>query len=199
FTDLQIKRFYEAVEIFETHGFRPAYKDLANSPGAVAHEKAHGNLVRLGGVLYGLGGDVLPEEIEKPELRAVMSVRTRIAHLKKVPNGETIGYGRTFKTARNSVIATIPIGYYDGYSRSLSNCGRVIINETFAPIVGRISMDWTMVDVTKTPNVRVNDEVVLIGKQGGLQIVAEDLARLTDTISYEITCGISNRVPRIIT
>jgi alanine racemase len=197
FTNLQIKRFYEAVEVFEARGFHPVYKDLANSPGAVAHEKARGNLVRLGGVLYGLGGDVLPEEIEKPELRAVMSVRTRVAFLKNVPKGETLGYGRTFITERNSIIATIPIGYHDGYSRSLSNRGRVIINRTFAPVVGRISMDWTMIDVTNIPDVKVNDEVVIIGGQGNLHIAAEDLARLTDTISYEITCGISNRVTRI--
>ncbi len=197
FTNLQIKRFYEAVEVFEARGFHPVYKDLANSPGAVAHEKARGNLVRLGGVLYGLGGDVLPEEIEKPELRAVMSVRTRVAFLKNVPKGETLGYGRTFITGRNSIIATIPIGYHDGYSRSLSNHGRVIVNQTFAPVVGRISMDWTMIDVTNIPDVKVNDEVVIIGGQGNLHIAAEDLARLTDTISYEITCGISNRVKRI--
>jgi len=197
FTDLQTKRFYEAVEIFEANGFRPVYKDLANSPGAVAHENARGNLVRLGGVLYGLGGDVLPSEIAKPELRAVMSLHTRVAYLKNVPKGETLGYGRTFTTRRNSLIATIPIGYHDGYSRSLSNRGRVIINENFAPVVGRISMDWTMIDVTKMPDVKVNDEVVLIGRQGDLEIVAEDLAHLTDTISYEITCGIGKRIPRI--
>lgn len=196
FTNLQIQRFNEVVKIFEDNGFQPKYKDLANSPGAVAHENARGNLVRLGGILYGLGGDVLPKEIIKPELKPVLSLRTQIAHLKNVPKNETLGYGRTFKTTRDSIIATIPIGYQDGYRRSLSNFSRVIINHQYAPVVGRISMDWTLVDVTEIPEVKVNDEVVLIGEQNGLNVTAEELAAQIDTISYEITCGINWRVKR---
>lgn len=197
FTDLQIRRFEAAVETFRSYGFNPAYCDLANSPGAVAHPAARGNMVRLGGVLYGLGGDVLPKEIDKPELRAVMSLHSRIAHLKRVPAGESIGYGRTFTTARDSVIATIPIGYQDGYTRSLSNSGRVIVRGAFVPVVGRISMDWITLDVTEIEGVEIGDEVTLIGEQGGARISAEDLAELTGTISYEITCGIDRRVPRV--
>jgi alanine racemase len=197
FTNTQIRRFYEALEIFEINGFHPFYKDLANSPGAIVHTNSRGNMVRLGGVLYGLSGDILPNEVKKPVLRPVMSLFTRIAYLKKVPKGETLGYGRTFKTKRNSEIATIPIGYHDGYNRLLSNCGRVIINGVFAPVVGRISMDWTTVDVTDVPKVKVKDEVVLIGEQGKLNIRVEELAQLTDTISYEVTCGINNRVIKI--
>ncbi|MEP7038144.1 MAG: alanine racemase [Acidobacteriota bacterium] len=196
FTNAQIKRFDEAVAIFEENSFSLKYKDLANSPAAVAHENSLGNMVRLGGVLYGLGGDVLPKDIEKPELRAVMSLHTKISHIKNVPKGETLGYSRTFETKRNSIIATIPIGYQDGYSRSFSKRGRAIINGVFAPIVGRISMDWTILDVTEVPNVKVEDEVILIGEQNNLKITAEDLAKLDDTISYEITCGINRRVPR---
>ncbi|MEO8071651.1 MAG: alanine racemase C-terminal domain-containing protein, partial [Acidobacteriota bacterium] len=126
----------------------------------------------------------------------VMSLHTKISHIKKVPKGETLGYSRTFTTKRDSLIATIPLGYHDGYSRSFSNCGRVIINGIFAPIVGRISMDWTILDITDVQNVKVNDEVILIGEQKNLRITAEDLAKLDDTISYEITCGINRRVPR---
>ncbi len=196
FTETQIKRFDEAVKIFEANDFHPKYKDLANSPGAIAHENSRANMVRLGGVLYGLGDDVLPQEIVKPELKPVMSLQTKIAHLKNVPKGETLGYSRTFTTHRNSVIATVPIGYDDGYSRILSNCGRVIINGSFAPIVGRISMDWTILDVTEIPDVKINDSVILIGEQNGLSITAEDLAGKTGTISYEITCGINRRVAR---
>ncbi len=196
FTNAQIKWFDEAVAIFEENNFHLKYKDLANSPAAVAHENSLGNMVRLGGVLYGLGGDVLPKDIEKPELRAVMSLHTKISHIKKVLKGETLGYSRTFITKRDSVIATIPIGYHDGYSRSFSNRGRAIINGVFTPIVGRISMDWTILDVTDVQNVKVNDEVILIGEQNNLRITAEDLAKLDDTISYEITCGINRRVPR---
>lgn len=196
FTDVQIERFYQAVKIFEENGFRPIYKDLANSPGAVAHENSRSNMVRLGGVLYGLGGDVLPKEIEKPELKPVLSLHTKITHLKKVPKGETLGYSRTFRTEKDSLIATIPIGYQDGYCRSLSNIGRAIVNGKFAKIVGRVSMDWTILDVTDIPDIKFDDEVILIGENNKLQVSAEELAEKTGTISYEITCGISRRVTR---
>lgn len=194
FTDAQIRLFNESVAIFEAKGFRPKYKDLANSPGAIAHENARGNMVRLGGILYGLGDDALPNNIEKPLLKPVLSLHTRIAHLKRVPKGETLGYSRTFQTKKDSLIATIPIGYQDGYSRALSNCGRVIIQDRYVPIVGRISMDWTILDVTDLPEVKVNDEVILIGKNGKLKVTAEETAKKTGTISYEITCGINRRV-----
>ena len=197
FTKLQIKRFYDAVSILEAKGFRPLYKDLANSPGAVAHENSRGNLVRLGGILYGLGEDVLPKNIPKPEMKPVMSVRTKISCLKKVPAGETLGYSRTFQTKRDSIIATIPIGYYDGYRRNLSNKSRVIIRERFAPVVGNISMDWTIVDVTDIPGVEIDDAVTVIGRDGDLSVTAADLAEIGETISYEITCGISKRVRKI--
>ena len=196
FTNEQIRRFDEAVLIFEEKGFRPRYKDLANSPAAVAHQNSRGNLVRIGGILYGLGDDVLPKEIEKPALKPVLSLHTRIAYLKKVPKGETLGYSRSFTTEKDSLIATLPIGYQDGITRRLSNKGRVLINGSFAPIVGRISMDWTILDVTDIPNVKINDEVILIGEENDKKITAEELARLTETISYEITCGIDRRVTR---
>jgi alanine racemase len=196
FTNLQIRRFYAAVKTFEEKGFRPEFKDLANSPGAIAHSNSHGNLVRLGGVLYGLGGDVLPHEIALPKLKPVMSLYTKITHLKRVPKGETLGYGRTFETEKDSLIATIPIGYQDGYSRTLSNVGRVIVKNRYAPVVGRISMDWTIIDVTNIPDIKINDDVVLFGASESLKIEAEELARKTGTISYEITCGINRRVTR---
>lgn len=196
FTNLQVKRFYDSVKVFESKGFQFKYQDLANSPGAIAHENTRGNMVRLGGILYGLGGDVLPKEIIKPELKPVLSLYSRIAHLKKVPKGETLGYSRTFITERDSLIATIPIGYQDGYRRSLSNKSRVILNDRYVPIVGRISMDWTILDVTDVPDAKVNDEVILIGESRDLKVSAEDLAQFADTISYEITCGISRRVNR---
>lgn len=196
FTNEQIKRFETAVTIFETKGFSPIYKDLANSPAAVAHQNSRGNMVRIGGILYGLGDDVLPKEIEKPNLKPVLSLKTLISHLKKVPKGETLGYSRTFETKKDSLIATIPIGYQDGLSRGLSNRGRVLVNGKFALIVGKISMDWTILDVSDIPNVKIDDEVVLIGEQNDLKITAEELAKSTDTISYEITCGINRRVTR---
>lgn len=197
FTNTQLSRFDEAVKIAASLGTHPTYIDMANSPGAVAHSNARLGLVRLGGVLYGLGGDVLPAGIDVPKLKPVMSLRSRIAMIKTVSNGESIGYGRTFIAERDSVIATVPIGYHDGLSRALSNKGRFIINGKFAPVVGRVSMDWTTVDVTDIPKASVGDLVTIIGKENECEIKAEDHAKLTDTISYEITCGIGPRVPRI--
>lgn len=197
FTNHQIKLFADAVEIFHAHGFRPKYLDMANSPGAVAHPFSRAKMVRIGGILYGLGGDVLPAEIEKPELKPVMALRSRIALIKRVSSGETIGYGRIFTAKRESLIATIPIGYHDGVSRSLSNKGHVIVNGQFAPIVGRISMDWTTVDVTDVPDTEVGDVVTFIGADGESAILAEEIAASLDTISYEVTCSIDKRVRRI--
>ena len=197
FTSEQTRKLNKSVEIFRDNGFKPRYVDMANSPGAIAHPNSRGNMVRLGGVLYGLGGDVLPKDIEKPGLKPVLSLFTKIAHIKQVPAGNSLGYGRTFTTKRDSLIATVPIGYHDGYPRALSNRGRVLINGMFAPVVGRVSMDCTIVDVTDVLDAKVDDRVVLIGEQNGLSIKAEDLAAETGTISYEITCGIHGRVRRI--
>lgn len=197
FTNEQIDRFDSAVEIFHEYGFTPTYFDLANSPGAVAHPVSRRKLVRLGGVLYGLGGDVLPREIVKPELRPVLSLTSSIAYIKDVPAGETLGYGRTFRTDRASRIASIPIGYADGYPRTLSNVGKVIVNGRSAPTVGRISMDWTLIDVTDVQDAKIGDTVTMIGTDGRSSVLAEDLAAAIGTISYEITCGISERVPRV--
>lgn len=197
FTNRQINLFYQITRKFEQEGFSPYYRDLANSPGAVAHKNSRGNLVRLGGILYGLGDDVLPAGIERPQLKPVMSLKTRIAHLKKVPAGETIGYGRTYTTRRDSIIATVPIGYQDGYMRALSNRSQAIVGSRFAPIVGRISMDWTILDVSEIEDPKIGDPVILIGRHNDLAITAEKLARLGDTISYEVTCGINRRVTRL--
>lgn len=196
FTALQIQRFNDAIATFEKQGFHPIYRDIANSPGAVVHPESRQTMVRLGGILYGLGGDILPADAPKPELRPVLSLHSRIAFLKTVPEGESIGYSRIYRTEEDSLIATIPIGYQDGYSRALSNCGRVIINGATAPVVGRVSMDWIMVDVSAIPNVKIGDEVILIGEQNGQAVNAEELAQKTGTISYEITCGIHRRVVR---
>ena len=154
-------------------------------------------MVRPGGALYGFTRDVFPANMAVPELKAVMSVHSRIALLKSVPAGEKLGYGCTFETSRESLIATIPIGYDDGYRRALSNRGRVIVRGKWAPVVGRVSMDLTLVDVTEIAGVAEGDQVTMLGRQGDLEITAEELGQLAGTISYEITCGISNRVPRI--
>lgn len=197
FTEEQKNRFERACKAVEARGHKPVYTDLANSAASVAHPGTRGNMVRLGGILYGLTDDVLPEVVEMPKMTPIMSLITRIAHIKEVPEGETLGYGRTFKTARRSAIATLPIGYQDGYPRLLSNKARVIVRGKPAPVAGRVSMDWTLVDVTDIEGASVGDVVTLIGTEAGEAVRAEELAALSDTISYEITCGINRRVPRV--
>lgn len=196
FTNQQMASFAEAVEIFQSHGHRPMYIDMANSPGAVVHPLSRAKLVRIGGLLYGLGGDVLPAGVDQPELKPVMSIRSKVALVKTVRKGESVGYSRIFIAKRDSVIATVPIGYHDGLPRALSTVGHFLIEGQRAPIAGRISMDWTTLDVTDNPDVRVGDEVTIIGGSDDQIIRAEDIAALTGTISYEITCGIGSRVPR---
>jgi alanine racemase len=196
----QIQRFEDAITVFRDHGFRPTHLHLANSAGIYGYREAWGNLVRPGGVLYGLWRDVLPPSESSPGLLPVMSLHSRICLLKWVPPGETIGYGCTFEASRRSLIATAPVGYHDGYMRGLSNRAHVIVRGMYAPVVGRVSMDLTLVDVTDVPGVEVDDQVTLLGwnrENAELKIKAEDLARIAGTLSYEVTCGVSERVPRV--
>ena len=216
----QIQRFENAVELFRERGYPPTYRHLANSAGTFDQPSARGNMVRPGGVLYGLWRDILApvrtasgpgSPSGQPAwgggcdrliagLKAVMSVRSRIALLKWVPEGETIGYGCTYQTSRKTLVATLPIGYNDGYLRGLSNRGRVIVRGTYASVVGRISMDLTLIDVTNVAGVQLGDVVTLLGRDQDvhdLAVSAEDIARTAGTLSYEVTCGISHRVPRI--
>jgi len=197
FTTNQLRRFEEGVRVCRDHGIDPVYVHAANSAATFAFSQGVGNMVRPGGSLYGFVRDVFPANIERPALKPVMSVHSRITLLKSVGPGEKLGYGCTFETKRESLIGTIPIGYDDGYRRLLSNRGQMIVRGHFAPVVGRISMDMTLIDVTDVPNVTIDDYVTLLGSEGEVQITAEDLGELAGTISYEITCGISNRVPRI--
>ncbi|HVS21282.1 MAG TPA: alanine racemase [Pyrinomonadaceae bacterium] len=197
FTRQQLDRFKRAVNVFRERGFTPSCVHAANSAATFAFPESWGNMVRPGGTLYGFCRDVLPPQVERPPLRPVMSVRSRIMLLKPVGKGEELGYDCTFETTRESLIATIPIGYDDGYTRALSNRGRVIVRGKFAPVVGRVSMDLTLIDVTDVRDVSLDDQVTLLGRDGELSITAEDVAELAGMISYEIACGISGRVPRI--
>jgi len=197
FTKLQLERFEVAIRVFRERGFTPSYVHAANSAAAFAYPQARGNIVRPGATLYGFSRDVLQPQIEAVGLQPVMSLRSRIMLLKTVARGEKLGYGCTFETTRESLIGTIPIGYDDGYRRSLSNRGCVIVRGSLVPVVGRISMDLTLIDVTDVPGVSLHDQVTLLGRDGDLSITAEEVAELAGTISYEITCGISNRVPRL--
>lgn len=197
YTERQIARYEEAVKILNDLGFDLLWRHMANSAGIHAYPRSHGNLARAGAAMYGLKRDVLTAGIEPFDTRPVMSLHSRIVMLKTVPAGTPLGYGLTFTTARASRIATLPIGYADGLRRLHSNNGRVLIRGHFVPIVGRVSMDLTIVDVTGVPGVELGDEAILIGEENGIRISAEDLAEQIGTISYEIVTGISARVARV--
>lgn len=194
----QTQRFDTAVRQLNDAGFHPVLRHMANSAGVHAYPGAWPNIVRPGGILYGLQGDVLKSGGPDLNLKPVLSLRTRIIHLKTVSEGALLGYGATWRADRASRIATITIGYHDGYPRALSNCGTVLIRGHRAPVVGRVSMDLTLVDVSPVKEVQVGDVVTLIGRDGGQEIRAEEVARWVGTISYEIVCGIGMRVPRIV-
>jgi len=130
-------------------------------------------------------------------LKPLLTLKTRIMQLKSVGAGMSVGYGGAYTTARPSLIATLPVGYADGLNRLLSNCGSVLVRGQMVPIVGRISMDVSLIDTTAVPGASVGDEVVLIGSQGDLEISVQQIARLTGSIPYEVLCRIGQRVPRI--
>jgi alanine racemase len=196
-TDYQVRRFEDTSSVFRAYGHNPTHRHVANSAGIFGQPAAWANMVRPGGALYGLWRDVLPPLEKEPDLRSVMSLRSRIELLKWVPQGETIGYGCTFEASRRSLIATLPLGYDDGYMRGLSNRAHVLVRDAYAPVVGRISMDLTLLDVTNVPGVALNDEVTLFGRSGELEVAVEDLAKVVGTLSYEVTCRVGQRVPRL--
>jgi alanine racemase len=195
FSSDQMDRFEEVVRSLESGGISVPERHAANSAALLDYPRALFTMVRPGLMLYGY--NPLATALPDLELHPVLSLVTRIASIKKVPAGVPISYGRTFTTARESLIATIPIGYADGYSRSLSNRGEALVRGMRVPVAGRICMDMCMLDVTQVPGVREQDEVVLIGRQGAEVITADDIAKFCGTIPYEVLCGISQRVPRV--
>jgi alanine racemase len=158
--------------------------------------ESHFEAVRPGIVLYGCYPSSQVDRSSFP-IKPVMSVKANIVRLKKVPAGSSVSYGRKFITERESLIATLPLGYADGYPRYLSGKGRVIVNGTFAPQVGTICMDQCMVDVTEVPNVKCGDEVVLMGSREGLSITADEIGEKTGTINYEVLCAFGQRLPKV--
>jgi alanine racemase len=196
-TASQIERGEEAVRVFEDEGFSPRIIDIANSPGSIRCNGSRFGMMRLGGALYGLLNDIVPRDAAQPELKPVLSLVSEIAFIKDIPAGAGLGYGQTFHTTRDSRVALVPIGYADGYPRGESNSQNTIVNGCLAPVVGRVSMDWTIVDITDCPSAKKGDEVTFIGRSLQHEIRACDLAREIGTIGYEITCGISPRVPRV--
>ncbi|NLY71643.1 MAG: alanine racemase [Clostridiales bacterium] len=194
---------YQQIEIFnqfykdlEDAGIPIPFKTLANSAAIIDLPEAYFDAVRPGIILYGCYPS---DQVDKSKINLIpaMTLKANIVFLKRVPKGFPISYGRKFVTERESLIATLPIGYADGYPRFLSGKGRVIVKGQYAPVVGNICMDQCMIDVTDIPGVRKYDEVVLIGSQGDKTILADEIAEKTGTINYEIVTRIGKRVPRV--
>ena len=196
FTRTQLDRFREALG--QAGGLREGQANrihAANSAGIVRHPESVFTMVRPGLLLYGVYPE--PGLRDKVAVRPAMTFRTHVLYVKALPPGSPVSYGRTFHTMRASRIATLPVGYADGYRRDLSNRGWVLIRGCKAPVVGNVTMDLTMVDVTDIPDVSEGDPVVLFGPAGRACLPVEDLAQEIGTISYELLCAVSRRVPRI--
>lgn len=194
-TQHQFRVFQDVVARLRSQGITPPLAHLANSAATITLPGAYFDMVRPGIMLYGAyPSSAMKNQIE---LKPVLSWHTRIMQLKKVPAGTSISYGQSFVTQRESLIATLPAGYADGYQRLLSNRGQVLVRGKRAPVAGRVCMDLTMIDVTDIAGVQQGDEVVLLGGQGYEEITADEMAAWAETISYEILTSISARVPRI--
>jgi alanine racemase len=194
-TRLQMKKFAETIKIAKALGLK-FIAHASNSAALIKHKDFQLDAVRPGVSLYGLFPFKGAEKLIK--LSPVLSLKTKIVFLKRLPKGSPVSYGGTFVTKKRSVIATLPIGYADGFNRLLSNKGEVLIRGERCPVIGRVTMDMTMVDVTRLSGAAIGDEVVVIGSQGGKKITAEEIADKLGTINYEITCNISSRIPRVI-
>jgi alanine racemase len=195
YTQQQLRLFRKVVERLRAEGVAPPFVHLANSAATITLPAAYFDMVRPGLMLYGVYPS--PAMQGQISLKPVLSWKTRILQLKRVSAGSSISYGQTFVTKRESLIATLPIGYADGYPRLLSSRGQVLVRGKRAPVAGRVCMDLTMIDVTDIEKIQPGDEVVLLGRQGDAEISADEMAAWANTISYEILTSISNRVPRI--
>jgi len=199
---VQLKNFEAARRLLREFGFNPTHVHAANTSAVISHHESWNTMVRPGLALYGYhlpferAGRVVSGRGLKMPLKPVLTWKTRIFSLREMKAGQALGYGGTYVTKAPSRIAVLPVGYADGLNRGLSAGGRVIVRESYAPIVGRISMDLTLVDVTGISDIEVGDEVVLLGSSDGLNVDAREHAELANTIPYEILCAISKRVPR---
>jgi alanine racemase len=204
FAQEQLAKYREMLEQIESAGIKISIRHAASSAASLLFDKTHFDMVRIGISMYGLWPSketylsYMMSHGKDSLLKPVLSWKSIVAQIKNVPAGEYIGYGCTYRTTADSRIAVVPIGYYDGYDRKLSNLGYVLIRGRRAPVRGRICMDMFMVDVTHIPDVRLEDEVVLIGRQGDEELTADQLADWADTINYEVVSRINPLLPRVI-
>lgn len=190
----QVDAFRAALASLKKNGIEPKFMHMANSAAICGFPEAHFNMVRPGIMLYGS----YPDRSLEPRiaLRPLMRWTSKVAVTRLFGAGSSLSYGRTFVTGGQTKVAYVPIGYADGFPRSLSNRGSVLIKGTRCPVIGTICMEWILADVTHLGDVRSGDEVVMMGRDGNETITADEIAEQTGTISYEILCGVSRRVPR---
>jgi len=196
YTIRQLEIFHHLLAALEREGLHFTLRHAANSAGLIGFPESRLNLVRAGIIIYGLYPS---EQVDRGSisLKPVMSFKTRVVQVKEVGPGASLSYGCTYITPRASTIATLSVGYADGYSRQLSSRGEVLVRGRRAPVVGRVCMDQCLVDVSGIPGVAAGDEVVLFGRQGGQELAVEEVARWIGTINYEVVCMVAARVPRI--
>lgn len=201
YTRMQFSTFTEALDILEKRGFPVPTRHICNSAGILRFPEMHLDMVRAGLIIYGMIPPGCPNPYTPVDLRPAMSLKSSVVQVKSIDIGQTISYGRRFAVSRESVIATIPIGYADGYARRLSNRASALLHGQRVPVVGTVCMDMSMLDVTDLGEpVRVGDEAVLFGKQKingeDFCLPVDEIADLLDTVNYEITCLVGKRVPR---
>jgi alanine racemase len=195
FARIQLKRFQSFYDKLQKEGLNIPIRHAANSAAILQFPESHFELVRPGISLYGFAPSSQIKGVV--DLEPVLTWKAKVSQVKSIKTGESVSYGRTFQAAYPTRVATIPVGYADGLRRTLSNHGEMLIHGKRSTMIGRICMDQTMLEVTKIPRVKVGDVVTILGKDGKDQITATEMAEWLGTISYEVVCGISNRVPRV--
>ena len=195
YTQYQFNQIYDFIRKLENNGINIPLKHASNSAAIIDLPNTYLDAVRAGIILYGYYPS---NEVKKENLsiKPALTLKAKIAHVKELESNMYISYNRTFKTSRKSKIATIPIGYADGYIRTLKHDAKIIVNGQLAPIVGNICMDQFMIDVTDIPNVKTRDEVILLGESNGIKFNADDIAKCMNSINYEVLCLLKKRVPR---
>jgi len=195
YTQYQFNQIYDFIRKLENNGINIPLKHASNSAAIIDLPNTYLDAVRAGIILYGYYPS---NEVKKENLsiKPALTLKAKIAHVKELESNMYISYNRTFKTSRKSKIATIPIGYADGYIRTLKHDAKIIVNGQLAPIVGNICMDQFMIDVTDIPNVKTGDEVILLGESNGIKFNADDIAKCMNSINYEVLCLLKKRVPR---
>ena len=195
YTDLQFERFCRICEILEKNGVKIPFKHICNSAGIIQFPDYHLDMVRSGIITYGLYPS---DEVDKSKISLIpaMTVKTQVTNVKKIHHESLISYGGKYTAKPGDVIATIAIGYADGFSRILSGKAKVIINGHLVNVVGNICMDQCMVDVTGIPDIKIGDEVIIFGSDGNNTITVESVALLLGTINYEVVCSVGKRIPR---